>query len=269
MIAWLNRKIKSYIIQKAGQHRSVDIIEVKVKEIGLLSVKSETILKLENFFFLPIEIQSIHADLYNGEVVVGEMNFDTPQKVPKKSSVTISTSSEISIITSLFQMISNLLSQPISLRSVGVARLKILWWEVEIPVDDTFKILPHQLKMKKDETEEEKKLRIEQEEIRRKKREEERAVRNQEWEERKLKYEEERLLRKEKRMERLSEIKENALKRKYKENYIPKEEREQQKLQEKSAVEEGTIIPYQAIETTPLEEIKEDVLNHDQDIATS
>ena len=127
----------------------------------------------------------------------------------------------------------------------------------------------HQLKMKKDETEEEKKLRIEQEEIRRKKREEERAVRNQEWEERKLKYEEERLLRKEKRMERLSEIKENALKRKHKENYIPKEERELQKLQEKSAVEEGTIIPYQAIETTPLEEIKEDVLNHDQDIATS
>ena len=106
-------------------------------------------------------------------------------------------------------MLSNLLAQPISLRSVGIARLKILWWEVEIPIDDTFKILPHQLKVKKEETEEEKEQRLIQEEARRIKRIEEKA--NQ---------------------------KEAILKRRHRENYVPKELRgkqdsEPEKMEEK------------------------------------
>lgn len=194
MLKWFNNKIKQYIIKRAGEQRSVDIIEVKVKEIGLLSVKSETRIRFENSFFLPIKIISIKTELYNGTVVVGEMNYETPQVIPKKSFTEITTISEISIITSFFQMLSNLLAQPISLRSVGLARLKILWWEVEIPVDDTFKILPHQLKVKKEETEEEKQHRLIQEEAKKIQRIEEKANR-----------------------------KEAILKRRHKENYIPKE----------------------------------------------
>jgi LEA14-like dessication related protein len=176
MFKWINNKIRQYIIKKASEQRSVDIIEVKVKEIGLLSVKSETRIRFENTFFLPIEIISIKTELYNGTVEVGEMNYETPQVIPKKSFIEITTISEISIITSFFQMLSNLLAQPISLRSVGIARLKILWWEVEIPIDDTFKILPHQLKVKKEETEEEKEQRLIQEEARRIKRMEKRLT---------------------------------------------------------------------------------------------
>ena len=161
--------------------------------------RSETRIRFENTFFLPIEIISIKTELYNGTVVVGEMNYETPQVIPKKSFIEITTISEISIITSFFQMLSNLLAQPISLRSVGIARLKILWWEVEIPVDDTFKILPHQLKVKKEETEEEKEQRLIQEEARRIKRMEEKA--NQ---------------------------KEAILKRRHKGNYVPKELRGKQ-----------------------------------------
>lgn len=209
MFKWINNKIRQYIIKRASEQRSVDIIEVKVKEIGLLSVKSETRIRFENTFFLPIEIISIKTELYNGTVIVGEMNYETPQVIPKKSFIEITTISEISIITSFFQMLSNLLAQPISLRSVGIARLKILWWEVEIPIDDTFKILPHQLKVKKEETEEEKEQRLIQEEARRIKRMEEKA--NQ---------------------------KEAILKRRHRENYVPKElrgkqEAEPEKTQEK------------------------------------
>lgn len=211
MFKWINNKIRRYIIKRANEQRSVDIIEVKVKEIGLLSVKSETKIRFENSFFLPIKIISINTELYNGTVVVGEMNYETPQIIPKKSFIEITTISEISIITSFFQMLSNLLAQPISLRSVGIARLKILWWEVEIPVDDTFKILPHQLKVKKEETEEEKAQRLIQEEARKIKRIEEKAIQ-----------------------------KEAILKRRHKKNYVPKElrgkqEGEPEKMGEKLA----------------------------------
>ncbi|MBK7138742.1 MAG: hypothetical protein IPH74_06860 [Bacteroidetes bacterium] len=84
MFKWINNKIRQYIIKRASEQRSVDIIEVKVKEIGLLSVKSETRIRFENTFFLPIEIISIKTELYNGTVEVGEMNYETPQVIPQK-----------------------------------------------------------------------------------------------------------------------------------------------------------------------------------------
>lgn len=236
MIRWLNSKIIAYITQKAQQQRSVDIIEVKVKEIGLLSVKSETILKLENTFILPIQILTIEANLYNGDVLVGEMNYNTPQKIPKKSSITISTISEISIITSFFQLISNFLSQPIKLRSIGKARLKTLWWIIEIDVDDTFIVLPHQLKIGKDLTEEEK---IE-----------------------KIKLEAER---REKRKIRLEAEKEEKLKRRHRDEYIPKEDRNKV-IEEKIEEEIEEIYQNSEIEAIEPPKIDESFLENEEQI---
>lgn len=204
----IKNRIKQYIIKRAGEHKAVDIIEVRTKQIGLLSVQTETDLLIKNSFFLSYTLLSIKTDLLNKDgIKVGKMTFDVPTKVKGNSELVFTTSSEISIITSLFQALSNLLSQPIWMRSVGIATVKVLWFTVELPVDDVFEIHPSKLKIVKDETEEERTIRLQKEAA---------------WKE---KYEAEKEKRKAERTERRAEWKEDILKRRYKENYISKEER--------------------------------------------
>lgn len=211
MFAWLNTLIRSIIMKKAAQHRAVDIVEVRTKQLGLLSVKTETFIQITNSFFLPIFLVSIHTKLTNEEgIVVGKMSYDDNRKIKGKSSIVIATHSEISIISSIFHAINNLLSQPIYMRSVGTAVIKVLWWDITLPVDDEFRIMPNQLKILGDETEEERQLR----------------------KERHLKFKEERDKRVAMRKAKYAERKEERLKRKYGDAYIPKAMREQELTQE-------------------------------------
>lgn len=222
IIQKINNVIKRYIIKRATAHKAVDIVEVRTKQLGLLSVLSETDLCIKNSFFLSYTLISIKTDLSNKDgLKVGKMIFETPTKVKGNSELVFTTTSEISIITSLFQALSNLLSQTIWMRSVGIATIKVLWFTVELPVDDIFEIHPSKLKILKEETEEEKLIRLQKEAV---------------W---KAKYGAEKEKRKSERQEKRSEWKEELLKRRYKENYISKEERgkKQDKRQETDDIE--------------------------------
>lgn len=206
MIQFIITKIRAFVIRKTVKHKLIDIVEVRTKEIGLTSVKTETDIRIQNSFILSIKVLSIQTDLLNRDgIKVGHLSYEHPIKIKSKSDAILTTNSEISIITSLFQVISSILSHPIRVQSVGVAQIQFLWWVFEIPVNDAFEIHPSKLKIIKEETPEERTSRLENEAKRKAERE--------------LKSEE----RKENRMERRAERKENILKRKYKENYIPKE----------------------------------------------
>jgi hypothetical protein len=200
--------IKAYIIARASKGKMIDIVEVRTKEIGLTKVVTETDIRIQNSFFLPITIVSIQTDLLNRDgLKVGRMSYTRPKKIKGNSHELLTTTSEISIITSIFQAISRLLSQNILMQSVGKAQVKVLWWIVEIPVNDSFEIHPEKLKILREETEEEKAAR---------------KQREAEWKE---KYRE----MKETVSERSAERKERLLKRRYGADYIPKEEREKEK----------------------------------------
>ena len=206
MIQFIITKIRAFVIRKTVKHKLIDIVEVRTKEIGLTSVKTETDIRIQNSFILSIKVLSIQTDLLNRDgIKVGHLSYEHPIKIKSKSDAILTTNSEISIITSLFQVISSILSHPIRVQSVGVAQIQFLWWVFEIPVNDAFEIHPSKLKIIKEETPEERASRLENEAKRKAERE--------------LKSEE----RKENRMERRAERKENILKRKYKEDYIPKE----------------------------------------------
>jgi len=206
MFQFIINKIRAFVIRKTVKHKLIDIVEVRTKEIGLTSVKTETDIRIQNSFILSIKVLSIHTDLLNRDgIKVGHLSYEHPIKIKSKSDAILTTNSEISIITSLFQVISSILSHPIRVQSVGVAQIQFLWWIFEIPVNDAFEIHPSKLKIIKEETPEERASRLENEAKRKAERE--------------LKSEE----RKENRMERRAERKENILKRKYKEDYIPKE----------------------------------------------
>ncbi|MFN8239086.1 MAG: hypothetical protein U0T77_13030 [Chitinophagales bacterium] len=208
MIEYIKNKIKAFVIRRATANKLIDIVEVRTKEIGLTSVKTETDIRIRNTFFLSITILSIKTDLLNRDgLKVGRMSYATPQKIKGNSDEVLTTSSEISIITSLFQAISTLLSQHIKMKSVGVAQVKFLWWVFDIPVNDTFEIHPSKLKITQPETEEERAERLKKE---------------AEW---KAQYELEYEKRKTEREQKRAEWKEDILKRRYKENYIPKEQR--------------------------------------------
>lgn len=248
LLSYINEKIKQFIIKRASKHKLVDIVQVRTKEIGLLSVQTETDLRITNSIFLPYTILSIHTDLLNkDELKIGKMVYDKPIKIKGNSEVVLSTTSEISIITSFFQALSNLLSHPIWIRSVGIAMVKVLWFTIELPVDDVFEIQPSKIKILKEETEEERTLRLQKEaerqEQKRIKQAEKEAQKQLTEEEKKIKQAEkekaaelkaiEKAQQKEERTaqrnERRSDRKEAILKRRHKENYIPKDEREKQK----------------------------------------
>ncbi len=201
-------RIKAYIVAKASRGKMIDVVEVRTREIGLTKVVTETDIRIRNTFFLPITIISIQTDLLNRDgLKVGKMSYTRPQKIKGNSDELLTTTSEISIIKSIFQAISRLLSQNILMQSVGKAQVRVLWWTVEIPVNDSFEIHPEKLKILREETEEEKAVR---------------KKREAKWKE---KYQE----MKETVSERSAERKERILKRRYGADYIPKEEREKAK----------------------------------------
>ena len=197
MFDFIKKKINAFILKKATENKTIDIVEVRTQEIGLTSVITETDIKITNSFFLPITILSIETKLLNRNgIEIGSMNYHQPQKLKGKSELILTATSKISIITSIFQAISQLLAHPIKMRSVGVSKIKILWFTIEIPVDDYFEIHPSKVKITKDLTEEEKAERA----IKQKERAEKQAI--------------EKAARKEK-----------ILQRRHGENYISKEER--------------------------------------------
>ena len=208
MFKYFKNKINSFVLKKASANKMIDIVEVRTKEIGLTQVTTETDIRIANSFFLPITILSLSTNLLNRDgLKIGKMSYENPTIIKRKSDEILTTISQISIITSLFQVLSTLLMQDINMRSVGIARVKILWIIFEIPIDDTFIIHPSKLKIVKDETEEERAIRLQKE-----------AIRNE-------KYEAEKVLRDIERNEKRALRKEEILKRRHKENYIPKEER--------------------------------------------
>lgn len=205
----IKQRIKAYIVAKASANKMFDILEVRTKEIGLVAVTTETDLRISNTFFLPITIVSIKTELQNRDGLrIGTMVYEHPRRIKGNSEEVLTTTSQISIITSLFQAISTLLAHSIKMRSVGIAQVKILWWVVEIPVDDFFEIHPSKLRIKQPETEEERQLRLEREA------------------EKKVQYEAEREAREARRKARRAEVKEDILKRRYKDKYIPKDARD-------------------------------------------
>jgi hypothetical protein len=210
LLAGIKNRIRHFIVQRASSGM-IDIVEVRTKEIRLTSVITETDIRIQNSFFLPITILSIETDLFNRDgLKVGRMKYDHPKRIAGNSNTLLTTISEISIITSLFQALSTLLLQNISMQSVGTAKVKLLWWTFDIPVDDAFQIHPSKLKIVKDETEEEKIQRMQ---------------RSEEWKEKQK-------MLKEKRKEKRDERKENMLKEKHGENYIPKDHRKRSKEKE-------------------------------------
>jgi hypothetical protein len=239
------------ILKKAAANKMIDIVEVRTKDIGLTQVTTETDIRIVNSFLLPITIVSIQTDLLNREgLKIGKMIYEQPRKIKSKSDEVLTTLSQISIITSLFQAISTLLMQDINMRSVGFARVKILWWYIDIPVDDTFIIHPKKVKIIKELTEEELKAR-----------EEERLVRAQAKEFRTVLKKQDRDLREIENAKRRSKRKEAILKRRYKDNYIPKEERR------KNAAE---LIDHEAVEETNFTvELNENVIQQMADDTTT
>lgn len=160
----IRQSILDNIIRKATSNHMVDIVEVRTKEIRLGSVLTETDIRITNTFFLPVTILSIHTELRNRDgMKVGRMKYDQPRKLAGHSQQILTTTSEVSIITSLFQALSTLLMQPVKMQSVGIARVKWLWWTFDIPVDDRFEIHPGKLKIVKEETEEERQARKQKE----------------------------------------------------------------------------------------------------------
>lgn len=248
MFQFILNKIRAFVIRKTEKHKLIDIVEVRTKEIGLTSVKTETDILIQNSFFLAIKILSIHTDLFNRDgIKVGRLNYNSPIKINSKSDAILTTNSEISIITSLFQAISSILSHPIRIQSVGVAQIQFLWWIFEIPVNDAFEIHPSKLKIIKDETPEERAARLENEA----KRKAERALKSEE--------------RKESRIEQRAERKEKWLKRKYKDNYIPKEIRHLQNNEKDT----GGNSAENSDATTPLEITLEDQFIQDMQKQTN
>src|SRR3954470_2694894 len=104
IIQKIKEKIRAIVFSKASSGNMVDIVEVRTRELRLTSVITETDIRIKNSFFFPITILWIKADLLNRDgLKVGKMNFETAQKIKGKSDQVLTTTSEISIITSLFQ----------------------------------------------------------------------------------------------------------------------------------------------------------------------
>lgn len=175
---FFKNKIHQYIIKKATQEKLVDIVEVRTKTLSLTYVNLETDIKIINTFWLPIEILEINTDIVNtSELKVGMMVYKNRTKIKGNSELIFTTQSKMSNITAFFNLLSRLLTLTITIRSVGTAKIKVLWFVVNVPIDDTFEIMPNQLKIIEELTEEEKLKLEEEKKIRRQKKEQKKQER--------------------------------------------------------------------------------------------
>ena len=157
LIQNIRHKIVDFIVKKAIENRTIDILEVRTKAINLTYVDLETDIKISNSFFLPIKVLEIKTDIVNtAELKIGALHYNKVQKINAHQSAIFTTHTQISNITALFNLISKLLTLSIKMRSVGVAKIKVFWFVVEIPVDDVFEIKSHQLRIIGELTPEEK-----------------------------------------------------------------------------------------------------------------
>lgn len=162
----IRQKIVDFIVKKAIENRTVDILEVRTKAINLTYVDLETDIKISNSFFLPIKVLEIKTDIINtAELKIGALHYDKVQKIKGHQSAIFTTHTQISNITALFNLISKLLTLSIKMRSVGIAKIKVFWFVVDIPVDDVFEIKSHQLRIIGELTAEEKAAREEQKKV--------------------------------------------------------------------------------------------------------
>ena len=166
LIQNIRHKIVDFIVKKAIENRTVDILEVRTKAINLTYVDLETDIKISNSFFLPIKVLEIKTDIINtAELKIGALHYDKVQKIKGHQSAIFTTHTQISNITALFNLISKLLTLSIKMRSVGIAKIKVFWFVVDIPVDDVFEIKSHQLRIIGELTAEEKAAREEQKKV--------------------------------------------------------------------------------------------------------
>ncbi|MCB0512108.1 MAG: hypothetical protein KDC60_04200 [Bacteroidetes bacterium] len=166
LIQNIRHKIVDFIVKKAIENRTIDILEVRTKAINLTYVDLETDIKISNSFFLPIKVLEIKTDIINtAELKIGALHYDKVQKIKGHQSAIFTTHTQISNITALFNLISKLLTLSIKMRSVGIAKIKVFWFVVDIPVDDVFEIKSHQLRIIGELTAEEKAAREEQKKV--------------------------------------------------------------------------------------------------------
>jgi hypothetical protein len=172
---YIKQKIHQYIIKKATAEKLVDIVEVRTKALNLTYVNLETDIKIVNNFFLPIKVLEIKVDIVNAnDLKVGIMTYHEMKEIKGNTEMIFTTQSKMSNITAFFNLLSRLLTLKISIRSVGYAKIKVLWFVVDVPVDDTFEILPSQLKVVEELSEEEKQKLAEEKRIRKEIREQKR-----------------------------------------------------------------------------------------------
>lgn len=192
-------RIKNYIILKASKDRIIDILQIRTKSLNLTYVDLETDIQITNTFFLPIKILEINADVLNTSgLKVGILKYQNERKIKSNQKEIFTTHTQISNITAIFNLISKLLTLSITMRSVGWAKIKIFGFVVDVPFDDTFEILPNQLKIIEDLSPEEKAKLEEDKKIRKEMYEQRKA-------ERKQKYLSKKAEREEKKRERMEE----------------------------------------------------------------
>jgi hypothetical protein len=168
--------IYKLVLKRSAGRKTFDIIEVRTKELTLTYINMETDVRIQNTFFLPITIESIETDIVNAAGTrVGKMTYNQPRRLKGNSSEVFTTRSKMSNITAFFNALQHLLSMPVSLRSIGTARVKVLWFTINIPVDDTFEVLPTQVRMTEELSEEEKQRRAERRQKEQEEREQRRA----------------------------------------------------------------------------------------------
>jgi hypothetical protein len=192
MFKYIRKLILGYILRRATEKKMVDILQIRTKSINLTYVDLETDIKISNSFFLPVKILEIKTDLLNtAGMKVGLMHYNKIGKIKGKQDVVFTAHTKLSNITAFFNLISRFLTLNITMHSVGIARIKVLWFEVEIPVDDTFEIEPHQLKItepltseQKAEIKEKQRIREEKYKLKKAERQQRRLERREEWERR-------------------------------------------------------------------------------------
>ena len=110
LIQNIRHKIVDFIVKKAIENRTIDILEVRTKAINLTYVDLETDIKISNSFFLPIKVLEIKTDIINtAELKIGALHYDKVQKIKGHQSAIFTTHTQISNITALFNLISKLL----------------------------------------------------------------------------------------------------------------------------------------------------------------
>ena len=93
-----------------------------------------------NNFLIPVRIESIHFDLLNQDIKVGEVLYENSTKLPMKSKKYVTMEMKHNHITAFFNALRLFLVREITVNVVGEIHLKILGMHFFVPVMDTVSI---------------------------------------------------------------------------------------------------------------------------------